>query len=174
MFIFRTSQFKWIYFFFSHQQTQFQLPITSAELRFKRQTELETWGMVPNAGPDTIDMNTLYDVQTSQIRFCRSLGLMMAAFKDRGQSVFGMSLWVRVKNCRDRIALRFYPIPMHCNMQCTIHWCTLHCKDTVCNNLTRFAMSRGAGKWWKPQCRQSTTISSKCTHRAWCPLWIWS
>ena len=36
-------------FFHSHSNT---IPNKSAELRSKRQTELETWGMVPNAGPD--------------------------------------------------------------------------------------------------------------------------
>ena len=38
------------YIFSSHINT---IPNTGAELRSKRQTELETWGMVPKAGPDT-------------------------------------------------------------------------------------------------------------------------
>ena len=49
-FIFRIHTLRMNLFFHSHSNT---IPNKSAELRSKRQTELETWGMVPKAGPDT-------------------------------------------------------------------------------------------------------------------------
>ena len=49
-FIFRIHTLQMILFFHSHSNT---IPNKSAELRSKRQTELETWGMVPKASPDS-------------------------------------------------------------------------------------------------------------------------
>ena len=49
-FIFRIHTLRMNLFLHSHSNT---IPNKSAELRSKRQTELETWGMVPKASPDS-------------------------------------------------------------------------------------------------------------------------
>ena len=177
IFIFR-MHFKWIeYIFSSHINT---IPKNSAELRSKRQTELETWGMVPNAGPDIPETRHEYIIRCADkanpfLSVIRMAWWWQPLKTEGSQCLECLCEW-EWKIVATELLCGFtrFPCTEMCNVQYIDALYTLHCKDTVCNNLTRFAMPRGAGKWWKPQWRQSTTISSKCTHRTWCPLWIWS